>query len=398
MKYLEEKRKKHFSYLIIAIMFGMGIPSIASAFAADWFFFNYYLSSLLYLFLMLYLLKQDMVRLTIGLVVLFVNASIVILSMIYGYFNCFDLYFFPTLIGIIYIASPEKKLFIICLFGTIICWAWLVRYGYSNLGGNDIIKSFYTMRPYRIYNLIGSAVIMLTFGWLLLTYQNQYDEKLERKKEELQAALDFKTKLLKELHHRIKNNLNMVGDLLFIKSKATNEQAFLDFTRETKNRILSISKIHEQLLQMEEFEEVSIKGYLEELINAIVSSYAKNPKNYTIQLYIQDFKLGMDKSVTLGLMVNEIISNIIKHAYSTDESGIIRCNIHVEHDEMIAMEIGDYGKGMDQEKSISNESIGIKLLSALVQSLDGTIEIKNEIGFMYYIRFPRMESRKTQLV
>lgn len=160
-------------------------------------------------------------------------------------------------------------------------------------------------------------------------------------------------------------------------------KALLDFVKETNLKIISISKIHEQLLQMEIVEDINIKNYLEELINEIIKSQTERPDDYQLKLSIQEITLNMDKTVTLGLIVNEIISNIIKHAYTTGEKGIITCRI-TQSNERITVIIGDCGKGMNSQQG---KSIGLQLIHALVESLAGNINEDHSKGVLYTIEF-----------
>jgi len=139
----------------------------------------------------------------------------------------------------------------------------------------------------------------------------------------LEKTLDERDSLFRELHHRIKNNLNMVSSILYLKSTTTEDQKLNEFIRDTRARIDTIAGTHEQLLRLEEMDELYSKKYLEDLINRVVQSIVLDFKKWELQLDIADLILNVDTTLALGLIVNEIVTNIIKYAYPNEQAGLI---------------------------------------------------------------------------
>lgn len=372
--------------MIYAAIVGMTISFIPSFLDLKSFSIGYYFCAITLLFMALWLLCKNLLKGTIILFILVVDATILCFCIVNGHLNNSDLYFFPTLMGMVFFLQRDKLLLILCTLFTLICWIWLDLYGYA-LNPSPLFNSFEEVQTYRLFNLMGTILVSIIFGWLLNMSQREYEKKLEESKKSLQSALDFKTKLLRELHHRIKNNLNMISNLMFLKSKGMKNEVLSDFVKETNMKIISISKIHEQLLQMEVVENIKLGNYILDLINEIITSYTQDPSDYLVESNIEEITLDMDKTVTLGLIVNEVISNIIKHAYPEKQKAPIVCDIYSKDVSTISVKIGDFGQGMSDKNP--SKSVGIQLIGALVESLEGEIQIETETGVIYHIDFPR---------
>ncbi len=208
-----------------------------------------------------------------------------------------------------------------------------------------------------------------------------------KKEQELEEALEQKNTLLKELHHRIKNNLNLISSLLYFKSKATNDPALLDYIKETKTRINTIAKTHDQLLRMEEFDRLDVKGYLKDLIATLIATYTTDGSTFPLDLKIENQKLSVDKILVLGLLTNEIILNTIKYAYDPGIGGPIFVTLK-RVKTLLHLIIYDKGKGVeDAGKPEDGTTTGFDLINLLVQQLKGTMTKETRNGVKYVIEF-----------
>lgn len=203
----------------------------------------------------------------------------------------------------------------------------------------------------------------------------------------LRQALNEKNILFKELHHRIKNNLNMVANLLSLKSRITNSPDLIEFIMETRNRIYSISKTHDQLLKLEELDQLNVKEYILDLINNVINTYTTRPQLYPVAEDIENHKIDVDIILSLGLLTNEIVSNIIKYAYDPKTGGEIQVSF-VSHNSMYIFEIGDQGAGFESKES---DSLGLTLIELLSKQINGSLEVKNDSGVSYKIIIPAKE-------
>ncbi len=206
------------------------------------------------------------------------------------------------------------------------------------------------------------------------------------KEKDLEEALEQKDTLLKELHHRIKNNLNLISSLLYFKSKATNDQALLDYIKETKTRINTIARTHDQLLKLEEFDQLDVKGYLEDLVISLVASYTTDGSTYPLDIKIDSLKLSVDKILVLGLLTNEIILNTIKYAYEPGVGGpiFVKLKQTKKRNQLI---IYDEGKGIEDVDNKEGVTSGLDLIELLVQQLKGSMTKSTQKGVKYTIEF-----------
>ena len=210
----------------------------------------------------------------------------------------------------------------------------------------------------------------------------------ERKNAEqnLLKSLEEKDMLLKEIHHRVKNNLQIISSLLHLQSdniKHT-EEFNAEIFKESQDRIRSIALIHEKLYSSENFGEVNIKDYLTTLASSLVRSYRINTK---VKIDAENIYLNIDKSVTCGLIINELLTNSLKHAFHDNSDG----QIHIQflrqnsHYELI---VKDNGMGLSEDFDIDNtNTFGLKLVKRLTQQLEGTINYEVNNGTMFKIDF-----------
>lgn len=211
---------------------------------------------------------------------------------------------------------------------------------------------------------------------------------IDRKKAEdiFKKLLNEKEILLKESNHRILNTLNTVSSMLEIKSNEINGktvQAFHDMS----NRIHTMGKVYRHLLQTDDYKSISIKEYLSSLICDIVSFYPDS-RNITIEKNIEDIPLDSRSVSTIGMIVNEIITNSFKYAFPDNSGGIISINLS-RSGSMINMEVFDNGVGFAYSKSgIKKNGLGISLINAMTAQLGGKMELKKKNGAGYFFKIP----------
>ncbi|GBF48656.1 hypothetical protein LPTSP4_01560 [Leptospira ryugenii] len=214
---------------------------------------------------------------------------------------------------------------------------------------------------------------------------NATTEELKEQNDQLLKLLEEKENLFKEIHHRIKNNLQMILSLLYIKSLNTKDPNLINFIQDTKNRILSISLLHEQLLKLKSINKLDINQYFSSLIQNIMASYKEPNKDYKLHFDVERFELSTDKIVYLGLITNEIISNIYKHAYPNQPNGDIffKC---LRNGSRCSFSIGDKGKGkLDFSKA--SKSYGTQLIQIFSDQLNARLTIDTTNGLFYIIEF-----------
>jgi PAS domain S-box-containing protein len=204
----------------------------------------------------------------------------------------------------------------------------------------------------------------------------------------IKQSLQEKEVLLKEVHHRVKNNLQVISSILNLQSSYVKDEGTLNILKESQNRIKSMAFIHESLYQTKDFSSINFSEYIINLSQNLIQSYANFDYEIKLNLDIQNVFLNLDLAIPCGLIINEIVSNALKYAFSkTTENGKISIKMYTKEDDLI-IEIGDNGKGLPKHIDYRNtESLGLQLVVTLIEQLDGTIKLNKTIGTNYTIIF-----------
>ncbi|MCT4580918.1 MAG: hypothetical protein N4A35_05815 [Flavobacteriales bacterium] len=219
--------------------------------------------------------------------------------------------------------------------------------------------------------------------------KEELEDKVRERTKEISKQNKEKTVLLQEIHHRVKNNLQIINSLFNIQAHYTTNEETKTLFKESQNRILSMSKIHQSLYESNDFSKLNIKTYVTNLVNDIKESYAVN-KEVNLDLNIDDnIHIGLDGLIPFALIVNEIISNSLKYAFDNPTGNIIEINIKQHDDKKTIIHIGDNGKGLPSDFNWENPtSMGIDLIKTLADQLEGTITVDSSSqGTNYLLTF-----------
>lgn len=204
-------------------------------------------------------------------------------------------------------------------------------------------------------------------------------------KHDLETALQEKTILLQEVNHRVKNNLAIVGSLMNLQSEKSKDDYHKQLFIECRNRLDSISKVHELIYKSKNYTSIDFKDYLNLIIDHITSSY-KSFDHIEIVKEINEVQINISAAIPLALIVNELISNSYKHAFKSKKEGEIVIKLN-EKNGQVLLTISDNGQGFDKN-AISKTSIGMDILNGLISQIDGTCDLEsNEKGTIYKISF-----------
>jgi two-component sensor histidine kinase len=203
---------------------------------------------------------------------------------------------------------------------------------------------------------------------------------------QLKESLNEKEILLKEVHHRVKNNLQIINSILNLQSSYIEDEKTLEIISESQNRIRSMSFIHESLYQTNNFSSINFKEYIENLLSNLAFSYQVGTK-ITIRKEIENIDLSLDQAIPCGLILNELITNALKYAYAIEEAGIVDISIQ-KVESKIHMSIKDYGKGLPKNFDIETaDSLGLSLVHTLTDQIDGELIVKSDGGTKILIIF-----------
>ncbi len=206
--------------------------------------------------------------------------------------------------------------------------------------------------------------------------------------EQLQKSLKEQQILLKEIHHRVKNNLQIISSLLYLQTEKITDKDVLNAFKESHNRIRSMALVHEELYQSHDLSSISFDDYTDRLVHFLLDSYT-NGRSISYRSKIENIRLTVDKAIPCGLIINEIVTNSIKYAFPSN-FGDAEIFIEIEvNDRKLKMTIGDNGIGLPPEIDLegSNDSLGLKLVALLVYQLEGTIQVDREKGTKFIITF-----------
>lgn len=213
----------------------------------------------------------------------------------------------------------------------------------------------------------------------------------EKKKAEKEIVESLKEKevLLKEIHHRVKNNLQVISSILNLQSSFVKDKKTLEILEESRNRIRSMAIIHENLYQTTNFSSIDFSSYLQNLCSNLISSYHLYSGAVQLHTELEKVELVLDQAIPCGLLVNELITNSLKYAFPEGRSGEISVQLF-DKNGRINLKIGDDGVGMPADYDILNsDTLGLQLVSTLVEQLDGEIKVDNSKGIKYLITFEK---------
>lgn len=222
-------------------------------------------------------------------------------------------------------------------------------------------------------------------------------ENIQRKKaeEQINNSLKEKEMLLKEIHHRVKNNLQIVSSLFFFQTKKIHDKHILELFREGQNRIKSMALIHEKLYKSGDLVNIDFKDYVQNLSNTLIQSYGINQQNIKFKNNVSNIKLSVDTAVPCGLIINELVSNSLKHAFKGKENCELQIDMQYDSGESIILQVSDNGKGIPENFNILESStLGMKLVQNLTNQIYGTVEFYNDNGTTVKIKIPQQKMQK----
>lgn len=198
-----------------------------------------------------------------------------------------------------------------------------------------------------------------------------------------------KSLLLKEIHHRVKNNLQVISGLLYLQARHTNDTKLMEVLNESSNRVKSVALIHQRLQQSKDTVSVELSEYIRDLTNVLLHSCGRDAAVVKLNLDLdKSVVIGIDSAVPCGLIVNELVSNSLKHAFPEGHGGEIYISLHSDDTDTITLVVGDNGVGLPEGLDFhKTESLGLQLAVSLVSQLGGSIDVDTTGGTRFTIRF-----------
>ncbi|MEM9000495.1 MAG: sensor histidine kinase [Bacteroidota bacterium] len=214
--------------------------------------------------------------------------------------------------------------------------------------------------------------------------------KLYKSRHEIEERIQEKETLLKEVHHRVKNNLQTVSSLLSLQSRSIEDKKISSIIKSSQNRVVSMAMVHEMLYKRDDYlSKIELKPYVEELCEYLIRSVKGNLDNISLHLDIEDHKLSIDTVIPLGLIINETVTNALKYGITDEKKGELSIGLKKLDGNQYEMYLGDNGIGFPKEVGPkTSQSLGLKLIYNLARQLRGSIERDMERkGTYYHLRF-----------
>jgi PAS domain S-box-containing protein len=212
----------------------------------------------------------------------------------------------------------------------------------------------------------------------------------------LKESLGEKEVLLQEIHHRVKNNLQIISSLIALQSRQIDEERMVAVLNDSQNRIRSMALIHEQLYHSADLARIDFAGYLRNLSNTLLRSYADSAAAVTLKVEAEPVLLRVGTAIPCGLIVNELVSNCLKHAFPQGTKGEIRIGLSHSPEDRYTLLVADNGCGLPEDLDFRNSpSLGLRLITNLAESqLRGTLEIHSKPGVEVKIVFSDREQKR----
>ncbi|MEA3323995.1 MAG: histidine kinase dimerization/phosphoacceptor domain -containing protein [Euryarchaeota archaeon] len=236
-------------------------------------------------------------------------------------------------------------------------------------------------------NLISQPLteLLMAYG---LSFRERLDEQ-KRSEDRIKASLNEKEVLLREIHHRVKNNLQVILSLLDMQARSAKDKNVKDALSESINRVYTMSLIHNQLYESENLSEVNMRGFVDNLVRQLLYVYSIQDTRITPNVSVADSPLPISIAVPVGLIVNELLTNAFEHAFVNRNEGTIGVSFSVSEKGLVSLEVSDDGTGLPLGFDINAaKTLGLRLVKILTEDqLQGTLEVTGEGGATFKMEF-----------
>lgn len=259
---------------------------------------------------------------------------------------------------------------------------------------NELAETKLSTAQKQTFGLLGG---LLVFAGLLFVLYRLY-RKTQTQNTRISRALSEKEILLREIHHRVKNNLQFISSLLGLQTEHVEDPTALGVLQEGQDRVQSMALIHQNLYQEDNLTGVEMKDYFVKLVRGLFDSYNIRKDQIALALDIEELNLDVDSVIPVGLIVNELVSNCLKYAFPGDRPGTIHVSLSEKNEELILV-VSDDGVGMDKEiRENLGQSFGYRLVNVFNDQLKGIMNINSAAGTEVTIRIKKYVKSQVQAV
>lgn len=211
----------------------------------------------------------------------------------------------------------------------------------------------------------------------------------QRAEEQVRGALREKEVLLQEIHHRVKNNLQIVSSLLSLQSRYVQDPRARELFKDGQHRIKSMALVHQQLYQSQDLSGINFGAYIQHLAADLFRSYGIAASHIHLQTALAEVSLGIDRAIPCGLILQELLSNCLKHAFPANATGEVSIELESDGNRRVTLRVRDTGVGLPAGIDLQNpDTLGLQLVGALVDQLEGTLDVGRSPGATFTLTFP----------
>ena len=228
-------------------------------------------------------------------------------------------------------------------------------------------------------------------GRVIKTYgTNQDITEIKIAENKIKESLMEKEVLLREIHHRVKNNLQIISSLLNLQTRCVEGEETINVLKESQNRVKTMAMVHEKLYQSEDLKDINFKEYTENLVSDLFYSYGVKRGTIDLQINVDNLEMDIDTAIPCGLIINELVTNSLKYAFPSHK-GIVKIELKRIRDKLELI-ISDNGSGLPDDLDIeATETLGLKMVTILVSQLKGTLKLDRTNGTEFRIIFGELE-------
>jgi PAS domain S-box-containing protein len=232
-----------------------------------------------------------------------------------------------------------------------------------------------------------SSTVLGKISYLVAVVRDVTERK--QAEEQIRQSLKEKEILLREIHHRVKNNLQIVSSLLAHQAEYIQDKNVIDMFTESQNRILSMSLVHEKLYQSKDLAKIDFNEYINDMVAELIQSYEFNAGKITLNMNIENIPLDIGFAIPCGLIINELVTNSLKYAFPAGTQGEIRITLRSTDENMLELMVSDNGIGIPEDLDFrKTESLGLHLITTLAENqLHGEISLDRSKGTEFQIKF-----------
>lgn len=255
---------------------------------------------------------------------------------------------------------------------------------------NSVISVYVRKNFWLIFWIIILFGVLITAYKLRIKYIKKENIRLDnlvnQKTAELSRLLSQKDVLIQEIHHRVKNNLQFIISLIELELNKSNNQVLNSPLQNTSRRLMAMTLVHEMLYKHEDIEAISVNNYVHQLIEYFLEMSVHEKGSINFKIDVDDFFLNVSQCTSIGIIISELITNSIKHAFDDFSNAVIKISLKLDVNNEVNVVVSDNGRGIDANKGV-NIGVGKKLIDVFCRQLNGLYEYKSNHGLIFVLKF-----------